>query len=103
MYMNIEKTISPFAEDISFTDIDTLITAFSQKALAEDWTEEEVKYVTSMVKDMKLDSALSTILDYVESSGNGDDESWNPYADEEDEDDYDGEWRNRDADSPEDL
>jgi hypothetical protein len=96
--MNIEKTISPFAQDVSFTDVDTLVAAFSQKALAEGWTEEEVKYVTSLVSGMKLDSALSTILDYVEASGNDDDDQWDPFADNDEDDEWDLD-RDRDYDS----
>lgn len=64
--MDIDKLVSPFAVDISFTDIDTLLKAFRQKALAEGWDDDEVDYVIKEASKGGLESALSVILSYTD-------------------------------------
>jgi hypothetical protein len=91
--VNIEKRISPFASDIIFNDVATLLKAFRQKAEAEDWKDAEIDYVVKQASKGGLQQALSTILLYTEIQEDlsGDDEGdFDPFADGDDDEHFKG-------------
>jgi predicted transcriptional regulator len=62
MGMNITKRISPFAEGIKFSSVPLLLTAFQQKAEAEEWTKDEIKQVIAEIKAHKNDIVAATAV-----------------------------------------
>ena len=93
--MNIDKLISPFAEDAVFTEPATLLKAFSQKASAEGWTNEEIKYVVDQAAGRSLAGVVSLILTYTDFNvddwrfADMDDEDTEEEEEETDDDDED--------------
>lgn len=89
--MEIDKRISPFASDIAFADVETLLKAFSQKAEAEGWTKKEIDYVVKQASKGNLQSAISVILSYTEIKETDEDGDNFSLFEDTDEDQFKGE------------